>query len=635
MFKGKKVFISGGNGVIGNALVSMLHQQGAIIYVGDLKPRPFDWSKDIIYRQGDLNFITKEELDNFGPEYFFHLAATFERSSETYEFWQENYRHNVHLSTHLMSLLKDSENLKKVIFASSYLIYDPKLYCFSNPAEKAYRLVESDPIYPRNLTGVAKLNHEIELRFLDQFKHDKYQTISARIYRSYGKNSRDIISRWVRSLLKNEPLIVFKKEGLFDYIFAEDVAEGLIRLAAHPTTRGIYNLGNDNARRVEEVIAVLKKHFPILKYTEENSDISYEASQANMDYYFQTMGWKPQQQIEDVIPKIIEYEKGKQNVPNNIEKTGVLVTSISRKIGLLKAVKKACNKFSTNSILIGGDVNKNAIGKHFVDIFWEMPTISNLNAEKVLAFCDTNKINLIIPTRDGELSFWASIKEELALNGISVMVSNADSIDICLDKLKFYEKLHSLNLPVIETAKSIDSLKNTNFYVVKEQFGAGSLSIGLNLNKEQAIEHSKQLENPIVQPYVEGQEVSVDIYIDQKGKAKGVIARSRDLVINGESQITTTLNNMELEKLSIDLAEKIKLSGHVVLQLLIDFENNIHIIECNSRFGGASTLSIHCGLDSFYWAILEALGNDISEYPFIKPLKQKSQIRFPEDIIID
>ncbi len=55
--------------------------------------------------------------------------------------------------------------------------------------------------------------------------------ICARIFRSYGKNSRDIISRWIRALLNNSELTVYRKEGLFDYIYAEEVAEGLIKLA--------------------------------------------------------------------------------------------------------------------------------------------------------------------------------------------------------------------------------------------------------------------------------------------------------------------------------------------------------------------------------------------------------------------
>jgi carbamoyl-phosphate synthase large subunit len=124
-FKDRKVFISGGNGVIGNCLVRMLHEQGAILFVGDLKPRPADWPADIYYREGDLNYISSDELLNFGPEYYFHLAATFERSVETYEFWQENFHHNIRLSNHLMTCLKDCPNLLKVIFASSYLIYNP------------------------------------------------------------------------------------------------------------------------------------------------------------------------------------------------------------------------------------------------------------------------------------------------------------------------------------------------------------------------------------------------------------------------------------------------------------------------------------------------------------------------------
>jgi carbamoyl-phosphate synthase large subunit len=634
MLKGKRVFISGANGVIGNALVTMLYEQGAVIYAGDLKPRPSDWPVDIIYRQGDLNFITKEELDHFAPEYFFHLAATFERSTETYEFWQENYRHNVHLSNYLMSLLKDSDHLKKVIFASSYLIYDPKLYSFKTPADKAFRLKEGDPIYPRNLTGVAKLNHEIELRFLEGFKKDKYQTISARIYRSYGKNSRDIISRWIRSLLKNEPLVVFKKEGLFDYIFAEDVADGLIRLAGHPTAQGIYNLGNDNARSVEEVLAVLKKHFPNLIYTEEDSPINYEGSQANMDHYFNTIGWKPQQQIETVIPKIIEFEKNGKSESVQTEKISILATSISKKTGLLKALKRAADKFGDVN-LIGGDVNKDAIGKYFVDTFWEMPSLSALTPDNLLTYCKINHVKLIVPSRDGELAFWASLKPTLEKNGIAIMVSNEEAVDTCLDKLKFYKTLAALTIPAIPTVSNIDELKDTTAFVVKEQFGAGSLSLGLNLNKAQAIEHAKQLKSPIFQPYIQGRELSVDIYADKKGKAKGVIARSRDLVVNGESQITTTVDHPKLEKLAAELTEKINLYGHLVLQVLIDANENIHIIECNSRFGGASTLSLQCGLDSFYWALLEATGNDISQYPFLKSKAKRSQVRFAEDIIIN
>ena len=636
MFKGKKVFVSGGNGVIGNYLIEKLTSLGAILYVGDLKPRPAHWDKNIIYRQGDLNYITKEELEYFSPEYFFHLAATFERSDESYEFWDENKRHNLNLSTYLMGILKDIPSLKKVIFASSYLIYDKKLYNFNNPADLATKLKETDPILPRNLTGSAKLNHEIELRFLNEYKKDQFQTVSARIYRSYGKYSRDIISRWVRALLNNEEITVYKKEGIFDYVYAEDVADGLIKLAETSAANGIVNLGRGNARRVSEVLDVLKKHFSSMKYKEADIDMPYEASEADMTLYKSITSWQPSQDIETVIPKLIEFEK--QSLASSQAesiKLKVLITSISRKVPLIKAVRNATHKIGTDISLYGGDGDVNCIGKHFVDIFWQMPKTIIENKNLIIQYLTDHKIKVVIPTRDGELLFWASLKNELSTLGITVMVSNPEAVNQCLDKFEFYSVSHKLNFPVIETSREISALQTkASSYVVKEQFGASSMGVGIDLSKEEAIAHSKKLENPIFQPYVKGQEVSVDLYVLKSGKAKGAIVRTRDLVVNGESQVTTTISNPALEALSIKLVESIGLYGHIVLQVMIDANNAFHVIECNSRFGGASTLSVSCGLDSFYWLLLEATGADVEGYAFTRLKENKTQVRYPQDIII-
>ena len=230
--KGKKVFVSGGAGVIGLELVLMLHARGAILLVGDLKDKPKSFSDDIHYRKGDLNLITKEELLRFEPEYFFHLAATFERSAETWGHWEENFWNNIRLSNHLMSLMRNIPSLRRVVNCSSYLIYDKSLYQFKTAKEKPIRLKESDPISPRNLTGMAKLAHEVELNFLVQFNETPFSIVSARIYRGYGYNSRDVISRWVRDLIEGREITVYNPEGTFDYMFGTDTAEGLIRLGS-------------------------------------------------------------------------------------------------------------------------------------------------------------------------------------------------------------------------------------------------------------------------------------------------------------------------------------------------------------------------------------------------------------------
>ncbi|MFA5405481.1 MAG: NAD-dependent epimerase/dehydratase family protein [Ignavibacteria bacterium] len=630
-FKNKKVFVSGGNGVIGRELVRILASYGANVFTGDLKPKGDELPCNILYRQGDLNYIEKYEIENFSPEIFIHLAATFERSTESYEFWDENFWHNVRLSNYLMSIMKDLKSLKKVIFASSYLIYDPKLYNFVLPQKLPVSLKENDNIYPRNLIGMAKLSHEIELRFLNEFKSKQFKTVTARIYRGYGLNSRDVISRWVRSLLNNETITVYKKEGIFDYIFSRDTAEGLLRLALSNKAEGVINLGTGKARKVEDIVDILMKHFPKMKIKYEDSNILYEASQADIAKLIKLINWSPKISLEKGIDSIIKYEKSKKKV--KAENFGnILITSISKKIPLIDAVKKSARKFHPDIKVLGVDIKKDCIGKYFVDKFLKIDEVTKMKDDELLLLLKENDVRYIIPTRDGELIFWSNMRNKLLKKGINVFVSDTKSIEICLDKFLFYKYSKSKKIPSIQTSLNISDIKS-DYYVVKERFGAGAKEIGIKLSREKAGSHSQKLSFPIFQPYIDGKEYSFDTYVNFNGKIKGIVIRERNLVVNGESQITTTIQDKKIEKELTKIVNRLNLRCHIVGQMIIDSKGKINIIEINPRFGGASTVSIAGGLDSFYWFLLESNDVNIDKYPFISLSKKIKQIRFPQDYI--
>lgn len=631
MFKQKRVFISGAAGVIGTELVDMLISQGAILFVGDLKPCPEKWYKKLDYFHGDLNNICFEELNSFKPEYFIHLAATFERSSESYDFWQENFRHNIQLSNHLMSLIKDIKSVISVVYASSYLIYDPQLYNFTQQQDTPYSLKETDPIYPRNLTGMAKLAHEIELRFLDTFKKRQFTISIPRIYRGYGRNSRDIISRWIKSILNDEEIKVYRPEGIFDYIYSKDTALGILKIA-EAKVDGIINLGTGAARKVSDVIKILISNFPNAKVTFIESNIPFEASQADITKLITKINWKPVYSIEDGIVEIIEFEKARANKPN-ISFGNVLVTSASKKIGLIKAIQKAARKISKEIKIFSGDTNPKSLCKYFSDEFYLMPQTVDSSKSEILNWCKKNNITAIVPTRDGELLFWSFWKLDLFKNGITVMVPDPQSVEICLDKLLFSSTCLKLNLPAISSDLRIDKFDFDSF-VVKERYGAGSLSIAVNVNKESAVKHSQTLKYPLFQPFIHGTEISVDSYITQSGIVKGIVTRFRSVVDNGESVVTESFFNEALNNELLDILRKLNLYGHVILQIILDSNNKIHIIECNSRFGGASTLSIEAGLDSFYWFLNEANGINIDVMPFQLKKQKITQIRFSQDLIV-
>ena len=630
----KRVFVSGGSGVIGMELIPKLSALGAKVLVGDLKPRPKSFSKDVQYRQGDLNTMTAQELEAFAPDLFIHLAATFERSTESYEFWSDNFSHNIQLSHHLMTLAKDSPGLRRVVFASSYLIYLPALYQFPDARSTAVSLVETDPVSPRNLTGMAKLAHEIELDFLESFRSTQFSSVCARIFRGYGRGSRDVISRWVRSLLDGEPIKLYRPEGLFDYIYASDTAEGLIRLADAPC-KGIVNLGTGRARRVSDVVDVLRRHFPGMEVSLGEADIPFEASQADTSRLLDVTGWQPEHDLESAIALIVEHERAQHSDldgPITTRPPRILVTSASRKVPLVRAMQEAARAIHPGARVIAGDTDANALSFYVADETWTMPHLTDSELNVVMEHCRSHGITAILPTRDGELMFWSRHYKHFCQIGVEVMVSNPESLQRCLDKFAFSNYGAKEGLPLIPAVMTAEELHVERF-VVKERFGAGSRGIGLDLDITQAIAHASTLQAPIFQPFVEGREISIDAWLNRDCELKGLVLRRRDVVANGESQITTTFRDPALESEAASILAKLSLRGPVVMQAIIDVNDRMHIIECNPRFGGASTVSLAVGLESLRWSLLEAGGANIDEYTFHRSHLEIRQVRTSQDIL--
>lgn len=630
-----RVFVTGGAGVIGLELVQRLIGLGADVFVGDLKKKPMEFSNKVRYRQGDLNRMTKSELAAFDPEIIIHLAATFERSSESLGFWDENFHHNVKLSHHLMTVAKECPSLKRVVFASSYLIYDQALYQFNEAQITPKKLSEHDPIQPRNLTGMAKFCHEIELQFLESFADCGYSTVSVRIFRGYGRRSRDVISRWVRSLLHGDSISVYRPEGIFDYIYAADSAEGLIKLAFSEQARGIVNLGTGQSHRVQDVIEILKKHFVNADISYKDSTIPFEASQACIDKLESLVAWRPTRTLEEAIAEIVEFEKKNEDLFEDRKSLAkplkaILVTSSSRKIPLLRAVREAAKRLYPSARVIAGDIDPQSVSRYEAEGFWHMQRLADYSLKEIIDQCRDQSITCILPTRDGELDYWSNHRDSFMRAGIEVIISSPEAIARCRDKLQFSELAQSLRIPAIPAAITPEVFAESSM-VVKERFGSGSVGIGLNLSYEEAVMHAKTLEEPIFQPFIGGEEISIDSWVSKAGKVAGIVLRRRDRVIAGESQVTTTFADKLLEKQAVEFISKLELRGPVVLQAIV-YEGKLNVIECNPRFGGASTASIAVGLDSLYWSLAEVANPNYSPV-FTRTCHDVRQVRIPVDLV--
>jgi len=306
-WKNKKIIVTGGAGVIGTPLIEKLIIREAIVKCFNITPKPKGFPENVQYYKRDLSLLNPSEFISFDPEIIFHLAAIFEKTEEDPTFWELNFTNNVVLSHKVIDAARCCKKLKKFIFASSYLVYDSSQYLFKKPAEPV-ALKENDKIDVKNLYALAKHYTEKELNFTKSFS-----SVSARIFRVYGRNSRDFISRSIRAAINKDSISLFSKENSFDYVFADDVAEGLIKLGELDIGNGIFNLGSGRVKNVGEVISILKNHFPDLKVEVKDKQDTYENSCADMAAFKEATGWQPSTTLDQGIKELISYEIQKEN----------------------------------------------------------------------------------------------------------------------------------------------------------------------------------------------------------------------------------------------------------------------------------------------------------------------------------
>ncbi|MBF0538925.1 MAG: NAD-dependent epimerase/dehydratase family protein [Nitrospirae bacterium] len=308
MINDKRVLVTGGAGVIGRQLLSLLVRDGAEVLSVDREPLDNVSGLGVRHIEADLSSASLEPIRDFAPQVVFHLAAAFERSSESPGFWYRNWQDNTLLSHRIVELAGQLPNLEVFVFASSYLIYAQDLYMHDGVGVATRYITEDDMVSPRNVTGASKYYTERELQFVNDVINPGLRCVNARIYRVFGCGSKDVISRWIRMALAGQGVEVYNKENGFDFIYAGDVADGLYRLACSGHARGVVNLGSGVSTTIAEVLGILGEQLG-LRYTDKGVVERIERSGANLERLKQSTGWLPSISVTEGIQRVIEYER--------------------------------------------------------------------------------------------------------------------------------------------------------------------------------------------------------------------------------------------------------------------------------------------------------------------------------------
>lgn len=290
----------------------------------------------------------------------------------------------------------------------------------------------------------------------------------------------------------------------------------------------------------------------------------------------------------------------------------VLILSAGRRVELVSCFKDSAKRLGIESNIVAADLSELAPAIYFADKKYEISRIGSENyIDQIIDICNKENISLIVPTIDTELSVLSENKKNIEeKTNAKVLVSDKSSIDICRDKKKtnkFFEENG------IGCAKEIteEDIKNKNYefpLFIKPLDGSSSINTFKVNNDEQLEFFLKYINKPILQEFIEGDEYTIDVFLDFESNPIAILPRVRLATRSGEVLKAKVVRDNEVIEEVEKILKKLPFIGHITIQCMKTLQG-IKFIEINPRFGGGAPIGIKAGVDSPYF-LYKILNNE-------------------------
>lgn len=289
----------------------------------------------------------------------------------------------------------------------------------------------------------------------------------------------------------------------------------------------------------------------------------------------------------------------------------ILFLNVGRRCELVKAFKKVMPQHGSGRI-IASDIVETAPAFEFVDKAVLFPH-SSKKEEFLNIFiktCLEEKISLVIPSIDPDLSYLNEYRNELAeaLPNLKICLSPKETIRQCRDKRLSRDKFAELGAQVPEAIDpDSESLKFPMF--LKPADGSASQGIHKIDNQTDLDKYLPTVNKPMLESFIEGPEYTVDVLCSFiEPKAYYAVPRKRLAVRGGEVSRGVIERDTKLESLAKTIAEGFDCRGPVTVQFRKQADGSFVAMELNARVGGGLPLSIAAGAHWPAWILTLAQG---------------------------
>ncbi len=322
-----------------------------------------------------------------------------------------------------------------------------------------------------------------------------------------------------------------------------------------------------------------------------------------------------------------------------VEEINILFSAAGRRVSLIRHFKKVLNDLGLRGRVISADINLLAPASYITDEKVLIPKCTNENyIETLIDICKTQRVSLLTSLIDTDLILLSENRDKFERVGTKLLISSVETNEICFNKIntaKFF-KTHNVSSPCTYSLDEALNFDQEKYPVLLKPFD-GSSGVGVTKinNKEELIFFAKYIKNAMIQEYLEGEEYTVDVYVDFKGKIRCAVPRKRLEIRGGEVSKGVTVKDKLIMKAACDAVSKLPGTiGCITIQCFKTKDNQIKFIEINPRFGGGFPLSLHAKADFPKWILQELVFGECNA-TMDDWLDDLAMLRYDEEIIVN
>lgn len=288
----------------------------------------------------------------------------------------------------------------------------------------------------------------------------------------------------------------------------------------------------------------------------------------------------------------------------------VLITSAGRRVRLLQNFQEALKRHTPTGKVFTTDMKPEMSSACLLSDGWfkTQRVTDEGYIDALLTLCRDNGVYLVVPTIDTELTVLADARERFRRHGIHVAISSAAFCETFYLKSSteaFFKRCG------VDTPRIVDP-GPASVYPLFAKHDNSSCSVGAAVvHSYDEAERLAAQGNYVFQELIQGDEYTVDLFMDRHGNTVCVVPRKRLEVRAGEVSKALTVKDPRIIDAVKALAAHLDGAYGCITVQLFKTSERIVFIEINPRFGGGYPLSWQSGADFAAMLIDDCLDRDL------------------------